>query len=573
VQSREQVAGASLERSRTIASVSRESLGAVIVAGSILRGHLLTALHVLSSVGALALAAPEPVRVMPNNVLVFVIDDVGVDMIGAYDAYFQSLGRAPGQPASTPVIDQLLAARGLTFASAWACPTCTPSRAQLLTGRHGFRTGIGVNLTDFEPVPSSNPGLSLDAVLLPELLKSALPFTCAAAGKWHLADLDQLATDLRHPLGNPPGRWFDVYAGSLFNLSRPTPPNLALSPYNDWMKAYASELVPGLDPCGSGTVPCVVAMSGPGPFEYATANTAEDAITLVSTLPEPWFVYVGFNACHAPVNYPIPAGMPTPTCPQTPPLAGPCQGVNEAEQTRCVMRTLDEQIGRVLCAVNESDTTVVLIGDNGSVADAILPPFDPSHAKGSLYEGGVNVPLIVRSPDLVPQQVGYVSNALVSNVDLFATIAELGGIPPALVQAEDSVSMVPYLHGQRRSIRSTVYSESFLPNFTPDPLTGAPPAGYFCTRHFQAVRTKRFKLIRRWNRDHNNPTTILVREEFYDLLRGGPPDMGTVPPTPTADPYEQNDLLQSGIAPGSVAERALLGLRQVLDTDYPTLVQ
>ena len=87
------------------------------------------------------------------------------------------------------------------------------------------------------------------------------------------------------------------------------------------------------------------------------------------------------------------------------------------------------------------------------------------------------------------------------------------------------------------------------------------------------MRTKRFKLIRRWNRDHNNPTTILVREEFYDLLRGGPPDMGTVPPTPTADPYEQNDLLQSGIAPGSVAERALIGLRQVLDTDYPTLVQ
>jgi hypothetical protein len=99
VQSREQVAGASLERSRTIASVSRESLGAVIVAGSILRGHLLTALHVLSSVGALALAAPEPVRVMPNNVLVFVIDDVGVDMIGAYDAYFQSLGRPASRRA------------------------------------------------------------------------------------------------------------------------------------------------------------------------------------------------------------------------------------------------------------------------------------------------------------------------------------------------------------------------------------------------------------------------------------------------------------------------------------------
>src|SRR5215510_11866392 len=79
-------------------------------------------------------AAQEPAK--PDNVVLIVLDDVGVDLIGAYERYYVSLGRAPGTPASTPAIDGLLAARGVTFTNVWTCPKCSPSRAQILTGRY-----------------------------------------------------------------------------------------------------------------------------------------------------------------------------------------------------------------------------------------------------------------------------------------------------------------------------------------------------------------------------------------------------------------------------------------------------
>jgi hypothetical protein len=161
----------------------------------------------------------------------------------------------------------------------------------------------------------------------------------------------------------------------------------------------------------------------------------------------------------------------------------------------------------------------------------------------------------------------------VSTVDLFATVLELAGAEPATSSTEDSVSLVPYLHGAQRSQRSTLYSEGFVPNFTPDPSTGAPPASYVCTRHHQALRTARFKLIRRTARDHGDPNVILRDEEFFDLLRGGPPDISVFPPPPSPDPYEQNDLLLSGVPAGSVAERTLAALRALLDSEYPSLVQ
>jgi arylsulfatase A-like enzyme len=225
-----------------------------------------------------------------------------------------------------------------------------------------------------------------------------------------------------------------------------------------------------------------------------------------------------------------------------------------------------------LCAVDANDTTVILVGDNGTESDAVLPPFNPNHAKGTLYQGGVQVPLIVRSPLLIPSRVGTVTNVLVSTADIYATVAEIAGAPSSAILAEDSVSLVPYLEGHIRSLRATVYTESFTPNFTPDPTTGGAPAGYVCERHFQTIRNERFKLIRRWRRSHGMPSTILVTEEFYDLKWGGPPDTSTVPPTLTPDPYERHNLLPNNVAVGSFAWRALQYLRAELDTRYPTLV-
>jgi len=81
--------------------------------------------------------AQSPSLVRPNIVLILA-DDMGVDLIGAYGE--------SADPACTPNLD-LLADEGLLFRNAWSNPTCSPSRAQVLTGRYGFRTGIGDAIT------------------------------------------------------------------------------------------------------------------------------------------------------------------------------------------------------------------------------------------------------------------------------------------------------------------------------------------------------------------------------------------------------------------------------------------
>lgn len=523
---------------------------------------------------AVALPTGRPAGVAPQgNVLVVVLDDTGVDLIGAYESYYRAQGRAPGVPANTPAIDQLLAARGVMFTNAWTAPMCSPSRARLLTGRYGFRTGIGSVLKESDPGQFRNPGLQHDETLLPEVLRlGPVPYTSVAVGKWHLADIEQLQLDLRHALGSPPGRWFERHAGSMFNLVKP-PGGGTQTVYSNWLKTYSSYLDPLVAPCTSGVPPCEVPRIAPPVTAYASADTTDDALAMVATLPEPWFLYVAYNGVHAPAHD-IPAGLPQAQCAGYVPNPSPCDAGPNAlfpARMRCMMEELDNQLGRLLCAVDEGDTTVILMGDNGTDPDGVLPPQIPSHGKGTLYEDGCRVPLIVRSPLQAAGSAGTVCSALVSSTDVLATAAEIAVVPATAITAEDSLSLVPYLQGQSASIRKLNYAEGFFPNFKPDPQTGAPPANYRATRHFQALRDRRFKLIRRTARDHTDPNLITVGEELYDLLQGGPPDPTSGAPTP--DWFEQNDLLASGQPLPPRAARMLNVLRQRLDLQYPSVVQ
>jgi hypothetical protein len=62
-----------------------------------------------------------------------------------------------------------------------------------------------------------------------------VPYTCVGVGKWHLADVDQLQLNPTHPLGQPLGRWFDRYAGAMFNLQQAVPGS-SQSIYFSWIK-------------------------------------------------------------------------------------------------------------------------------------------------------------------------------------------------------------------------------------------------------------------------------------------------------------------------------------------------
>jgi arylsulfatase len=132
----------------------------------------------------------------PPNLLLVVIDDVGVDRFAPY-------GNAD---ARAPHLDAL-AARGRVFRNAWAYASCSPSRAALYTGRHARRTGYGSNVE-----PPEVYRLDPAQTTIAEVLRAApVPYATAFLGKWHL---ETARTDW----GGPRSQGWDEYAGSQSNL-------------------------------------------------------------------------------------------------------------------------------------------------------------------------------------------------------------------------------------------------------------------------------------------------------------------------------------------------------------------
>jgi arylsulfatase A-like enzyme len=426
--------------------------------------------------------SPPPSGPRPNIVLI-VADDVGVDMVAAY-------GEAPDAPC-TPGLDAL-AAGGVLFRNAWANPTCAPTRAQILTGRHGFRTGIGSVATH------DNPGLPLEEVILPEILSG---YASVALGKWHLANVTQ---GVDHPVRSG----FSEFAGTMGNpMDAPwtIPPCAESHGYFEWV-----EVAGGVEHCASG---------------YLTSATADAGLEKARSAPEPWFLYVSFHAAHSPLHAP-----PAELCKGASP---PCYcalaaGAERRVQARAMVEALDAELGRMLAGIraDDPDAIVIFVGDNGT-AQGISSPmdgcFDPARSKGTLYEGGVSVPLIVNGPDFVPGEI----TALVSATDLFATVAQLAAVAS---RAEDSVSLDSYLYGDHTPRRETVYAEFFYPNQIPTPTLV----------HHRAIRDERFKLIRRTENE-------VTSDELFDL---------------DADPCELANLHPA--VPGTLAHERYERLRREL---------
>ena len=392
------------------------------------------------------IAAPQTTT--PNVVLI-VADDLGVDMVAAY---------AEGtNPPCTPNIDQL-ASQGMLFRRAWTNPTCSPTRAAMLTGRHGFRTGIGF------PITNQESGLPLSELTLPEMLAG---YDSAAAGKWHL----------HGNLGNthPNDTGFGSYAGSIRG---------SVNNYFNWPKITNGQQSISTN--------------------YAVSETVDDAVAEMGAMQEPWLLYVSFNAIHSPFHVP-----PSNLCPSSGCAGGGfCQNLggnpSNTQMAKAMTEAMDSEIGRLLTAVDgaDPDAYIFFLGDNGTPNQVSQAPFLSTHAKGTMYEGGINVPLIVKGPSVANAEC----NALVSVVDLFASFAELAGVPSF---AEDSVSMVPYFSDPSLSLRATVYSETFSNGFT-----------FPAPDHQQAIRNDQFKLIRRQQGG--------VAEQLFDLSQ---------------DPFETNNLL------------------------------
>lgn len=429
----------------------------------------------------LLVAATAATGLAQGNVLLVVLDDVGVDRVACY-------GEHPS-PGRTPTIDAL-AREGVLFRRCWANPYCSATRATILTGRYAKRTGIG----SFVAVDSlGSVGLLEDEWTIPIVLRRATGGThrAAAIGKWHLKGQAQGAD-------HPERAGFELFAGSIGNLGAAGDETA----YFHWLKLVNGSLT---------TVD-----------RYATSETTDDALRAIRAFGEqPWLLYVSYNAAHLPLHAPPPDLHDFP-------LSGDPED-SPVPHHKAMVQALDRELGRLLAGIPPhvaERTTVIVVGDNGTQGVAIEPPFPPDHGKGTLFDGGIRVPLVVSGAGVPAGSRGAECAAPVNTTDLFATALALCGVearatvPPDVEL--DSVDLTPYLADPRRpSLRDGVVAEMFRPNH---------PAGEYDVWRI-AVSDGRHKLV----------TDMLDRsQKLYDSV---------------LDPFEERDMLAQ--APWSERARRL----------------
>jgi arylsulfatase B len=382
-----------------------------------------------------------------QNILLLIADDYGVDSSSLYNS--TSIG---AQLPPTPNI-AMLASNGVTFTRAYANPVCSPTRACLLTGQFGFRTGMGDIVDNGSPLPNN-------LLTLPRAFatNSTLNYNVSQFGKWHLA--------LNPVSPKNIGGWTN-FSGSLPG---------AVPNYTNWTKVI------------NGT-------SFPGTTNYATLDVMQDATNWIGSRgTNPWFAWVAFNAPHTPLHLP-----PTNLCPHYANLSGTPGDIaaNPVNYFDAMVEAEDTCIGRILSWVNLTNTHVIFLGDNGTAINVIQPPFSSSRAKDTLYEGGTHVPLVIAGPAVASPNR---TNATPANmVDVYSTILEMAGINAATTiptnNPIDGQSLLSVLQTNNLMLPRYAYTELFGTNT----LTMANGG--------RALRDARYKLI----------DFTAKADEFYDL--------------------------------------------------------
>ena len=408
-------------------------------------------------------ARPGEIGAERPNVLFIIADDLGFGDLGCYGA----------DDLRSPHLDGL-AAGGQRWTSFYAnCPVCSPTRAAVLSGRYQDLVGVpGVIRTN---AFNSWGDLREDTVLLPEALRAA-GYRTACIGKWHLG-LD--APDRPHDRG------FETFHGFL----------------GDMMDDYVTHLRHGINYMRDGDETIE-------PEGHATdlfTDWAIDELEAAAADGRPFFLYLAYNAPHTPIQPPEDW------------LAKVREREPKMSERRAklvaLIEHMDDGIGRVLLALDvlglADDTVVVFTSDNGGQVSVGASNGPHRDGKGTVYEGGLAVPTMIRAPGLTT--AGSQTNQVALSMDLTLTVAELAGVD--LPGRRDGVSLVPSLRsGSQPPVRSAHF------------FRRREGGRAYNGQTIDAVRSGRWKLLQ------NRPTGEM---EMYDLQ---------------ADPLEQNDLFATGPA-------------------------
>ncbi len=394
-------------------------------------------------------AAEEPV--LAPNIVFILADDLGWADLGCHGA---DLHR-------TPHLDGL-ARRGVRFTNAYAAaPVCTPTRASVMTGKYPARLHMTVWFEASQRPPRNRPlvppvtvgNLAHGEVTHAEALSRAGYFT-AHVGKWHLGDAAHY----------PETQGFDVNVGGTFWGA----PSTFFYPYRGlWSNTDELRYVPGLEWGEKG--------------EYLTDRLTDEAIRIVERVRDrPFFLSLWYHTVHTPIE--AKAEVVDRYRKRLEP------GLHHRNPTYAAMvDSLDENVGRLLARLDDLElsrrTLIVFTSDNGGYINRhrgmqVTSNHPLRSGKGSLWEGGIRVPLIVRWPG-VTEPGGVCHEPVISN-DFYPTLLEAVGVAPAA--PHDGVSLVPLLRDPNARLER-------------DALYWHYPHYYPTTTPVSAVRAGRWKLL------------------------------------------------------------------------------
>lgn len=353
-----------------------------------------TALAGLPALSAARAAAGEDAR---PNILVILVDDLGYGDLGGFGA----------ADLRTPNIDRIFT-EGMRFTNGYAnCPVCSPTRAALLSGRYQEMVGVpGVIRTH----PNNSWGhLTRESVLMSEMLKSA-GYKTALVGKWHLG--------LESP-NTPNERGFEHFHGFLGDMMDDY--------YNhrrhgiNYMRLNGEEI----DPAGHATD----LFSG-WACDYLRQADRE----------KPFFLYLAYNAPHTPIQ-------PPRRWVEAYKRRNPFMDEARAKLA-ALIEHMDDGIGRVLDTLDQTgladNTLVIFASDNGGQLNVGANNGPYRDGKGTLYEGGIRVPMGARWPGAI--RPGSETGRIALSMDIMPTALEAAKVP---VRHEiDGVSFMNVLRGE-----------------------------------------------------------------------------------------------------------------------------
>ncbi len=422
----------------------------------------LTRRNFLSTVTGAGACAALSTAASPRkpNIIMILADDLGYADISAYKI----------DRFHTPHIDRI-GVEGVRFTDGYAtAPVCGPSRAGLMTGRYQERFGFEYN--DAAAQSAAGFGLAPGEITIAQLLKGA-GYHTGAIGKWHLGSQEKLY---------PTNRGFDEFVGFLPGESSymdPKQPGVHVSYGTVGDEAiHAAKPTTANDDDLSKMVnridrtfyrrPQGQIVEGPDRHvvhnedEYLTdyfGRRATEYIQRNAKLSDPCFLYLAFNAVHAPHMV---TAKYYDRFPQI-----------QDHQTRvyaAMIAALDEQVGSVLDAVDASgqagNTIVYFASDNGCAMyfQGLCSCTPLRGGKLSHYEGGVRVPFMMRWPEHV--KPGTVYREMVSLLDVLPTsVAAAGGKLPA-DREYDGVDIMPYLNGKKTGAPHSTLEWRRLPLFS-----------------------------------------------------------------------------------------------------------